>query len=161
MGTLRCRTAQTLGPGPRGRHRESDERRPPGMNGATESACGSMEEVAQAAAVSAAEVHEAAVLQDDAVVAVVPGLDLADLVYVHDVPPVHPGKALLVQPLLQGDEGLPQRVGRAAHVEAHVVTVRLDALYVLDVEDELAVELAHHQPLQGRTFRLCVPGRCG
>src|SRR6185312_517247 len=102
------------------------------------------------AAIAAAEVHEAAVFQDDAVVAVVPGLDLADAVDVHDVAAVHPGEALLIQLLLKGDQGCPQGIGVALHEHCDVVAVRFDAIDVADAEDELPVELAYHQAFQLR-----------
>src|SRR5215469_9964133 len=99
----------------------------------------------QSLAVPPAEIHAGAVLQHDAIVAVVPGLDLPDAIDVDQVSAVYPDETPAIELLLQGGQRLAPGVSGALGIHIDVVAVRLHPIDVGDGDDVFAVQLAYDE----------------
>lgn len=106
-----------------------------------------MEEVLESAAITAAEVYAASILQHDPIIATIPGLDFPDPVDVDEMRAVHAYEGPACEPSLQCDERLPPRIGDTLRIHHHRVPICLDSVDVQDIEDVFPVEFAHDKTL--------------
>src|SRR5215510_9386334 len=89
-----------------------------------------------------------AVLHDDAILAVKPGLHLFDLVDLHDGRTMDAAKLSRVELLFQATDRFAQQVSLLIIVDAYVISFRLNALNVIDTDKEDAPPILDHQAFE-------------